>query len=470
MKKNTVRVTFFILLIAMLVGCSNSGNNAIQSGNEKESPTASQAASPQQAAPTEVTFWHVMGGANGESLDAIVEQYNNTVGKDRGIHVTSVYQGTELMPKIKTVVQVDDTKNMPDIALVQGFDLTYMSELSYLKWAEDLMQENPDGIQKKDLFPNSIEMVSYQDRLMGVPFSNSAILLYYNKDMFREANLDPEKSPETITELADYAAKLTVKDGDQITRHGLVLVPDRWHISNWIGMMDGGSFIGNNESGRSGKFTEAVFGVEGTMTRFLTEYDKLVKSGGLQHIDNNQREEFIAGKHAMIVQSSSRINEFTASSKDKFELGVAPLPLVDATSNGGIAIGGGSLYTFDRGNQESIKASWDFINYVASAEVQFTWHESTGYIPVNMQTYELDTMNKHLEEKPAFNVPIDSLLASNVKVQEPFDPVPVELSAILKEVIIDFVEQKLTIDEATKEMVTRSNDALDNYYKANPIQ
>lgn len=467
MKKWMSSMLTGLTLTALLSGCAGGGNN--NTSAEKTTGEAAPAVE-QSAEPTEITFWHVMGGANGESLDAIVKQYNEEQGKEKGVHVTSVYQGNDLMSKMKTVVQAKDTDNMPDVALVQGFDLTYMSELSNLKWAEDLMTQHPDGLQKEDLFPNAVEMVSYEDRLMSVPFSNSAILLYYNKDMFEKAGLDPETPPATIAEMAEYASKLTIKEGNNVVQNGLVLIPDRWHISNWIGMMDEGSFIGNNEAGRTGKMTEMVFGKEGTMQRFLTEYEKLVKSGGLQYVDNEQREEFLAGKHAMIVQSSSRINEFSATADGKFELGVAPLPKVDSNSNGGVAIGGGSLYVLDRGNEEKIEAAWDFINYAASPEVQFQWHESTGYIPVHLETYDLPEMEQHLADKPFFKIPIDSLNASNPKVQEPFDPNPVELSAIFKEVMTSFAEGKLTVDEATEQMVSRSNDSLNQYYKANPIQ
>ena len=87
---------------------------------------------------------------------------------------------------------------MPDVALVQGQDLTYMKNLEQLKWAEDLMNEHPEGLQKSDLITNSVQSVSYKERMMGVPFSNSAVLLYYNKDMFKAAGLDPAKPPQTI--------------------------------------------------------------------------------------------------------------------------------------------------------------------------------------------------------------------------------------------------------------------------------
>ena len=172
----------------------------------------------------------------------------------------------------------------------------------------------------------------------------------------------------------------------------------------------------------------------------------------------------------MIVQSSSRIQGFTESAKGNFDLGVAPLPKVDANANGGIAVGGGALYVFNKKQDDKIEAAWDFINYAASAEVQFTWHQDTGYIPVNQGTYKLPEMDKHLTDHPFFKVPIDSIMNSNPKVQEPFDPNPTELSSIYKDVMLKFAESKLSVDQAVDEMVTRSNESLTSYYKANPGQ
>ena len=62
---------------------------------------------------------------------------------------------------------------------------------------------------------------TYENQLVGMPFSCSAIMLYYNCDMFREVGLDPNTPPTTIAEMADDISKLMVKDGDTVTRYGL---------------------------------------------------------------------------------------------------------------------------------------------------------------------------------------------------------------------------------------------------------
>lgn len=414
----------------------------------------------------EITYWHVQAGVNGQIVDQLAEEFNNTVGKELGIHVTSVYEGGSISQKLKSIILAEDVNSMPDIVLGQGLDTCYYRDLEQLVWAEDLIAAD-DSFSKDEVLPTSANSVTYDGRLMGMPFSNSAIMLYYNKDMFVEAGLDPEAPPQTIAEMAEYAGKLTKKDGDKYIQYGLAVTPDRWHVANWIGGQGEYSFVGNNESGRTGNMTEVVFGEEGTMAKFLTEYQKVVESGGLQPAADKPREEFIAGQYAMVIQSSSRINQFQEMSAGSFELGATALPKVDANDQGGVAVGGGALYILNRGDEAKINAAWEFVKNMCSAETQFKWHTSTGYIPTNAGTYDLPEMKAWLEENPMYNIPIDSLLASDPHVQEPMDPNPQELTTIYASVIAEFVQGKVTVEEAVGTMVQQCNDAMDLYYRAN---
>ena len=88
---------------------------------------------------------------------------------------------------------------------------------------------------------------TYENQLVGMPFSCSAIMLYYNCDMFREVGLDPNTPPTTIAEMADDISKLMVKDGDNVTRYGLNVAVRRYQLANWIGGQGDYNFFGDNE-------------------------------------------------------------------------------------------------------------------------------------------------------------------------------------------------------------------------------
>src|SRR6266498_3550082 len=74
-----------------------------------------------------------------------------------------------------------------------------------------------DKFSTADFEPAVINYYKFQDKLQSMPFNSSSAILYYNKDAFKDAGLDPEKAPVTFTEVADAAKKLTKKDSGGAT-------------------------------------------------------------------------------------------------------------------------------------------------------------------------------------------------------------------------------------------------------------
>ncbi len=281
--------------------------------------------------------------------------------------------------------------------------------------------------------------------------------------MFADAGLDASKPPATIAELGEMAARLTDKPSKQ---WGFILTPELYQMSSWIGMQ--GGFLGNNESGRADTMTAVEFDKTGAMKNFLTEWKKAVDLGGVQTgADANVKEEFAAGKLAMFVDSTAALRGVLNSVGDKFEVGTAFYPKVNASDKGGVAVGGSALYVMDRGDQAKIDAAWDYIKYSSAPETQLIWHQGTGYFPVNRKTYDLPAMNEHLEKNPLFKTAIDQLHSSSPQVQEPMSAVNNEISTFLKEEILSFVLNKKDIDTAVSDMAAKANKALEEYNRAN---
>lgn len=206
--------------------------------------------------------------------------------------------------------------------------------------------------------------------MIAMPFNASSILLYYNKTMFEEAGLDPENPPATIAEMADACSKLVEKDGDNVTRYGLNVAVRRYQFVNWIGGQGDYNFVGDNEGGRAGMMTKLTCDEDGTLDKFLTEWEKVIKSGGYKPTEDNINEEFAMQLFGMAVMSSARIGTINSLVGDNFEWGTAPLPKVDANDKGGTAIGGSCEAIFNKGDEDQVDASWIFTQYLASPEVQ----------------------------------------------------------------------------------------------------
>ncbi|NOV03829.1 ABC transporter substrate-binding protein [Paenibacillus planticolens] len=457
MKKQMKTILTLVVLATALAGCSSE-------------PAANTSAKPKSIGPVSLTFWHAMGGSNEEVVKKMVQNFNETVGKEKGITITPVFQGSyaDLLKKVKAAVQAKNEKDFPDIVQIPASDTSYIKDVPAVIWAQDLLAKDP-SFKVTDLEPNTLAGFSFKGKQVGIPFANSTILLYYNKNLFKEAGLDPTKPPQTINELGKYAAQMSKKSGSQVTQWGFSVTPDQYQLSSWIGMQ--GAYIGNNKNGRADYMTAVEFDTNGAMKRFLTEWKKAVDSGGIQTgADVKADEEFAAGKLAMFVTSTAALKGTLAKVADKFEVGTAFLPKVNETDKGGVAVGGSALYIMNRGDKAASDAAWEFLKYGITPESQFVWHTGTGYFPVNTKTYDLPQMNEHLTKNPLFKTAIEQLHASSPETQEPMGPVSGEFSQAMREETLNYVQGKKSIDQAITDMANASNKALKDYNRANNIK
>lgn len=424
------------------------------------------------SAPTDgkvqIEYWHTMAGVNGEAMESLVNQFNETVGEEKGITVKSVYQGDDVSEKLKTLAQTNDTKNFPDVAQIVGAGVPSAMGYEQLVTMEDMYAKGNDiTVAKEDLDPHSVRAFSYQDELICMPFNVSSILLYYNKDMFEEAGLDPENPPETIADMADACEKLLVKDGDTVTRYGLNVAVRRYQLANWIGGQGEYNFFGNNEGGRAGMMTEVTFGDDGTLDKYLTEWQKVIDTGAYKEVEDNINEEFSMGLFGMAIMSSARIGTINSLVGDKFEWATAPLPKVDAADTGGTSVGGSCLAMFDKGSEEQVDASWIFTQYLASPEAQIAFDTATGYLPVNTKVYDEADMQTYMEENPNYATAVEQMQNSHVNVQEPFDIINWELDEIIKNNMAEFAAGNQDKDTTCSNIVEQCNTKLADYARAN---
>lgn len=457
MKKVICMVLTAAMATAAFTGCGSSGEG-----------TDSSTASAGGDGTIQIEYWHTMSGVNGEAMEALVQDFNATIGQEKGIVVKSVFQGDDVSEKLKTLAQANDTKNFPNVAQIVGAGIPSALNYEQLVKVEDMYQAGTDiSVAKEDLDAHTVRAFSYQDKLICMPFNVSSILLYYNKDMFSEAGLDPENPPETIADMAAACEKLMQKDGDTVTRYGLNVAVRRYQLSNWIGGQGEFNYFGDNEGGRAGMMTKVTFGEDGTLDKYLTEWEKVIKTGGYKEIEDNINEEFSLGLFGMAVMSSARIGKINELVGNKFEWGTAPLPKVDVNDKGGTSVGGSCLAMFNKGNEEQVNASWIFSQYLASPGAQVAFDTKTGYLPVNSKVYEESEMKAYLDENPNYAVAVEQMKQSHVNVQEPFDIINWELDEVIKNNMAEFGAGNQNKETTHDNIIKQCNEKLAAYVKAN---
>lgn len=415
-----------------------------------------------------VTFWYSMSGNNGAVLQSLIDEFNETRGKETGIFVSGEYQGayTAASQKLTAAIIAGDLNALPNIVQQGALTVSRMNSYKEVLTFEEILA-NCETSMTKDMFVQNFLCASNIDgQPIGVPFASSTIILYYNKDAFVEAGLDPAVPPKTLKELGEYCAKLNkTSDDGSIARHGIVMMPGSWFLSSWLCQQktaDGHAYFADNHDGRvGGTATHTIFKEQGTMKHFLEEYMAAYEVGRWKYLSENDRSEFAAGTVAMFIGSTSSFYSVVNDVGDKFEWGCAAVPTVDETA-GGVAAGGSALYIIDHKDDQQLKDTVTFLEYLTSSETQYKWYAQTGYFPINKNTFDTGEMAARIKEYPQLQAAIDQLLASDPTLQEPLINAS-GIDSILTDNIIDTIEGKQTIDECVDNMTEQLDAAIADY-------
>ena len=329
--------------------------------------------------------------------------------------------------------------------------------------AEDLMNQEGSEVTKDTFYEQLQRACSYQGEMVAIPFSNSIPLLYYNVDMLKEAGFT--EPPETMDELIEYVKALTVKDGDEVTRYGLNMQVKRYQLVEFCVSQNENCFFGDKEGGRTDVMTKITAGEGGSMKAFLEKLDELLKTGGYKYIEDDINEEFAQGLSAMVIMSSSRMGTMDELMGGKYM--TAYLPKVNADDTNGAAVGGSCLNIVDRKDEDRLNAAWDVVQYLVSPENQYTFSTASGYIPVNVECENMEEMQKYYEEHPQYKVALDEMNDTNPLSQESFDPTYNEINGIITDVMLEFCQGSLSVDETVDKIVSECNASLDEYHAAN---
>ena len=236
----------------------------------------------------------------------------------------------------------------------------------------------------------------------GIPFQRSTIVMYYNKDAFKEAGLDPAKAPATWDELVAMGKKLTKKNGGQVDRWG-VMIPSTGY-PYW---MFGALAMQNGQVLMNGDGNTTYFDAPATVEALQFWHDLGAKNGVMPSgtIEwGTLRKNFLEGKTAIMWHSTGNL---TAVKKNaKFDFGVAMLP---AKKRRGTPTGGGNFYIFKQSSPEERKAALKLIRFLTEPERTAEWSMQTGYIGTRPDAYETAALKKYVVDFPPAAVARDQL-------------------------------------------------------------
>jgi sn-glycerol 3-phosphate transport system substrate-binding protein len=382
-----------------------------------EEPDAEVEPSPTLAPPPEeeevvmIDFWHSMGGDLGGI--AIPQMANDFNASQTQCYVEPIYQGSydDALNKLRASLQSQD---VPAVMQLYDIGTRLMVDLQMITPVQQFIDR--DNYDVSDLEPNVLAYYTVEGQQASMPFNTSTPMLYYNKDMFAAAGLDPESPPRTFEEVWEAARALNTADvsGISISIYG-------WFFEQLLAVS--GGYYSNNANGRDALATEATFNSpEGVA---ILEWWKGMYDEGLMgnygRANADVRTAFYAEQTAMFIDSTAVLRGAMDTVDGKFEIGTAylPRPNEEAFDTSGTIIGGGSLWIISDSSQEEQDCAWEFIKFQASPEQQAYWHTMSGYFPIRVTAYDVPLAQEWREQYPQFKTAVDQLhLAPNNRVTQ----------------------------------------------------
>lgn len=423
---------------------------------------ASLAVSPAAAA-TDIHWWHAMQGELGREVERLASDFNASQSEYK---IIPTYKGlyTETMTAAMFALR---SKQHP--AIVQAAEIataTMMAAKGVVYPVHQLMREQGTDFTSASFLPAVAGYYSDIDgNMLSFPFNASTPILYYNKDQFRLAGLDPDMSLATWPDVEIAARKLL----DRKIRCG---VTTGWPA--WINVENFSAFhnvpIATLDNGLGGAGARLQFN-NLVVTGHLATLADWQKSGLFDYSGrtNEAERRFYGSECGILISSSAARADIIANAK--FEIGYSLLPYwpnVPGAPQNSI-IGGGSLWVLQGRPDEEYKGVARFFAFLSRPDVQATWHQWTGYLPITHAAYEQTRALGFYDRNPGTDISIRQVTLKPPTANS--KGLRLGSYVVIRDIIQEEIEDALAGRKAAKvaldDAVRRGNEILSQFEKAN---
>jgi sn-glycerol 3-phosphate transport system substrate-binding protein len=362
------------------------------------------------AEPVVINWWHAHGGRLGEKVNSIADNFNKS---QTAYKLVATYKGN-YHDTMTAGIAAFRSKTPPHI--LQVFEVgtaSMMAAKGAIKPVYEVMAESGLPFDPKAYLPTVTGYYSTSEgKMLSMPFNSSTPVLYFNKDAFKAAGLDPAKPPATWPEVAECAKKLLALKNAEGKPRFAAGFSTAW--TSWIQIENFSAWhnvpMGTKANGFAGNDTEFVYNspLHVRHIQQLADWhkEKIFVYGGRTNQGNAK---FTTAEVPLYTESSAGYASFKANAK--FEFGTSMLPywpdVKGAPQN--TIIGGASLWVMAGHPKEEYKGVAAFFNYLASPEVQSDWHLFTGYLPITTAAYELTKKQGAYEKDPGMETALKQM-------------------------------------------------------------
>jgi sn-glycerol 3-phosphate transport system substrate-binding protein len=353
------------------------------------------------AADTEISFYYpvAVGGPITKTIDQMSAEFER---ENPGIKVKPIYAGTYQETIVKALT-AHKSGQPPTTAILLSTDMYTLIDEDAIVPFDDIATSAEERGWMKSFYPAFMANSQTGGKTWGIPFQRSTIVLYWNKELFREAGLDPNRPPGTWKEMLEYAQKLTKRDASgNVTQYGLQIPSSGFPYWLFQGLTTPNGIELMNAAG-----TETYFDKPEVIDALAFWVDlgrkhKVMPAGVVEW--GTTPKDFFERKIAMMWTTTGNLTNVRANAK--FDFGVAMLP---AAKRRGSPTGGGNFYVFKKSTKEQQLAAVKFARWMTTPERAAQWGIDTGYVAVRPDAWQTAKMTDYVKGFPVAAVARDQL-------------------------------------------------------------
>ncbi len=399
-------------------------------------------ASAASAVELEFYFPVAVGGAAADTIQALTEQY---MAENADVAIEAVYTGSYADTTTKAITAVRGG-NAPQLIISLSTDMfTFIDEDMIVAWDDFVTAEEQDN-WIGGFYPAFMANSQTDGKTWGIPFQRSTPVLYWNKDAFAAAGLNPEVGPATWADMVDMAKALTIKDdAGNVSQWGVHIPSSGFPSWLWTGIVAGNGGLLADDTGTTVSFNSdaAVGALEALVA--LTQEDGVMAPGILDW--GGTPKAFFDGQAAMIWTTTGNLTNVRTNAP--FDFGVGFLP---GLVQNGAPTGGGNFYLIKGSSDEELQAAADFVKWVTAPEQAAKWTIATGYVAPRPDVWETETMVAYTTDFPQALVARDQLDYAVAELSTFEGPKVTQLlNSALEAAITGQTEPKAALDAAQAE-------------------
>lgn len=418
------------------------------------------------SAQVEIQWWHAMGGRLGELVEQIATDFNAT---QSDYVVVPSFRGT-YAETMNGAIAAFRAGEQP--AIVQVFEVgtgTMMAAEGAIVPIYQLMADNNVPFDPSAYLPAVVGYYTDPDgNMLSFPFNSSTPILYYNRDVFTAAGLDPDHAPATWAEMEEMSR--------QIVTSGAATCGFTTRWPSWVMLENFLAYhnlpLGTQQNGFAGFDTELVLNQNeplvrhwGNMARWQSE-GLFSWAGGGPGPDAGPK--FYSGECAMMLESSA--GRAGVLQNATFSVGYGMQPYYDDVAGApqNSIIGGATLWVLSGHTQEEYAGVARFFEFLSQPAQQAWWHQNTGYLPITEASYELTREQGYYDANPGADISIRQM-----NLNPPTENSRglrfgsfVQIRDIISEEMEAMITGSISAQQAADNIVARGNDLLREFESA----